>query len=129
VAFGAKVAELADAPDLGSGGRKALGVRLPPFAPAFAHFASFGWQARCPRPPQPLMRRRLLLLPTLLFSFATLADAQSPSLTPTQALARDIFRELIGIDTTDEHGATTPAAEALARESGGTGRRAGLRIR
>ena len=32
----AKVAELADAPDLGSGGRKALGVRLPPFAPAFA---------------------------------------------------------------------------------------------
>ena len=28
----AKVAELADAPDLGSGGRKALGVRLPPFA-------------------------------------------------------------------------------------------------
>ena len=31
----AKVAELADAPDLGSGGRKALGVRLPPFAPQF----------------------------------------------------------------------------------------------
>jgi hypothetical protein len=30
------VAELADAPDLGSGGRKALGVRLPPFAPASA---------------------------------------------------------------------------------------------
>src|SRR5262245_21852912 len=28
----AKVAELADAPDLGSGSRKALGVRLPPFA-------------------------------------------------------------------------------------------------
>ena len=26
------MAELADAPDLGSGGRKALGVRLPPFA-------------------------------------------------------------------------------------------------
>ena len=29
----AKVAELADAPDLGSGSRKAMGVRLPPFAP------------------------------------------------------------------------------------------------
>src|SRR5436190_3484525 len=29
----ARVAELADAPDLGSGSRKALGVRLPPFAP------------------------------------------------------------------------------------------------
>ena len=32
----AKVAELADAPDLGSGGRKAVGVRVPPFAPDFA---------------------------------------------------------------------------------------------
>jgi hypothetical protein len=36
----ARVAELADAPDLGSGSRKALGVRVPPFAllrsPAFA---------------------------------------------------------------------------------------------
>jgi hypothetical protein len=30
--FSAKVAELADAPDLGSGSRKAMGVRLPPFA-------------------------------------------------------------------------------------------------
>ncbi len=29
----AKVAELADAPDLGSGGREAVGVRVPPFAP------------------------------------------------------------------------------------------------
>ena len=29
----AKVAELADAPDLGSGGRKAVGVQIPPFAP------------------------------------------------------------------------------------------------
>jgi acetylornithine deacetylase/succinyl-diaminopimelate desuccinylase-like protein len=61
------------------------------------------------------MRRRLLLLPTLLLCFITLANAQSPSLTPTQSLARDIFRELIGIDTTNEHGSTTPAAEAVAR--------------
>ena len=30
--FCAKVAELADAPDLGSGGRKVMGVRVPPFA-------------------------------------------------------------------------------------------------
>ena len=29
----AKVAELADAPDLGSGGREAVGVQIPPFAP------------------------------------------------------------------------------------------------
>ena len=31
-ALHAKVAELADAPDLGSGSRKAMGVRVPPFA-------------------------------------------------------------------------------------------------
>ncbi len=61
------------------------------------------------------MRRRLLILSIPLVCFITFIDAQSPSLTPTQALARDIFRELIGIDTTDEHGATTPAAEAIAR--------------
>src|SRR5690348_12063134 len=30
----ARVAELADAPDLGSGGREAVGVRVPPFAPS-----------------------------------------------------------------------------------------------
>src|SRR5437868_2191301 len=29
----ARVAELADAPDLGSGARKGVGVRVPPFAP------------------------------------------------------------------------------------------------
>jgi hypothetical protein len=37
----AKVAELADAPDLGSGSRKAMGVRLPPFAPACARWLRF----------------------------------------------------------------------------------------
>ena len=31
-AMDAKVAELADAPDLGSGTRKGMGVRVPPFA-------------------------------------------------------------------------------------------------
>ena len=36
----AKVAELADAPDLGSGSRKAMGVRVPPFAPAFSFMIS-----------------------------------------------------------------------------------------
>ena len=43
----AKVAELADAPDLGSGSRKAMGVRLPPFALLRSHAlrASFGAQA------------------------------------------------------------------------------------
>src|SRR6476469_9760221 len=43
----AKVAELADAPDLGSGSRKAMGVRLPPFAPASARpVASYGSASR-----------------------------------------------------------------------------------
>ena len=45
--FCAKVAELADAPDLGSGSRKAMGVRVPPFAllRSPASSASFGVQA------------------------------------------------------------------------------------
>ena len=61
------------------------------------------------------MRRRLLILSITLVCSIPFVEAQSPSLKPTEALARDIFRELIGIDTTDEHGATTPAAEAIAR--------------
>ena len=47
------MAELADAPDLGSGGRKALGVRLPPFAPAFAE------RSLRPGPPKPRVKRAL----------------------------------------------------------------------
>jgi acetylornithine deacetylase/succinyl-diaminopimelate desuccinylase-like protein len=43
------------------------------------------------------------------------AHAQAPALTPNQALGRDILAELIGINTTREHGSTTPAAEAVAR--------------
>ncbi|MGH7537138.1 MAG: M20/M25/M40 family metallo-hydrolase [Gemmatimonadales bacterium] len=41
--------------------------------------------------------------------------AQGASRTPHQALAREIFAELIGINTTHEHGNTTPAAMAVAR--------------
>ncbi len=37
------------------------------------------------------------------------------TLTPDQSRARDIYKQLIEIDTTDEHGATTPAAEAMAK--------------
>ena len=36
-------------------------------------------------------------------------------LSPDQQLARDVLAELIGINTTHEHGNTTPAAEAMAR--------------
>lgn len=45
----------------------------------------------------------------------TAARGQAPALTPDQALAREILAELIGINTTLEHGSTTPAAEAVAR--------------
>jgi acetylornithine deacetylase/succinyl-diaminopimelate desuccinylase-like protein len=41
--------------------------------------------------------------------------AQSPTLTPDQALARDIFRELIEINTTHSVGNTTVAAAAMAK--------------
>jgi acetylornithine deacetylase/succinyl-diaminopimelate desuccinylase-like protein len=37
------------------------------------------------------------------------------SLTPEQSRARDIYKQLVEIDTTDEHGATTAAAEAMAK--------------
>lgn len=45
----------------------------------------------------------------------TAGRGQGPALTPDQALAREILAELIGINTTLEHGSTTPAAQAVAR--------------
>lgn len=41
--------------------------------------------------------------------------AQGHVLTPDQSLARDILAELIAINTTHDHGNTTPAAQAMAR--------------
>ncbi|MBV8207238.1 MAG: peptidase M20, partial [Acidobacteria bacterium] len=35
------------------------------------------------------------------------------ALTPQQQLAHDIFQQLVNIDTTDEHGSVTPAAQAV----------------
>lgn len=60
------------------------------------------------------MKLRVLVVATLLAA-ARASDAQTPTLSRDQALAREIFAELIGINTTYEHGATTPAAEAVAR--------------
>jgi len=51
---------------------------------------------------------------TLTVSVASAAD-QTNGLTPPQRQGRDILRELVDIDTTVEHGSTTPAAEAMAR--------------
>ena len=46
---------------------------------------------------------------------ATAAFVGKPELTPERALARDILKELIEINTTDATGDTTEAAEAMAR--------------
>jgi acetylornithine deacetylase/succinyl-diaminopimelate desuccinylase-like protein len=54
-----------------------------------------------------------LLLAAALAAAAPLL-AQVPALTPHQRLARDIYRELIDIDTADSTGSVTQAAEALA---------------
>ncbi len=48
-------------------------------------------------------------------------QGQGQSLTPDQALAREILAELIGINTTAEHGSTTPAALAVARRLSAAG--------
>jgi acetylornithine deacetylase/succinyl-diaminopimelate desuccinylase-like protein len=69
------------------------------------------------------MRCRLLVRATLaaalalgaLAAAAPEARAQTPALTPDQTLARDILRELIGINTTNSVGNTTVAAEAMAK--------------
>ena len=55
------------------------------------------------------------LLTIALAGLAPAARAQTASLTPDQALARDIFRELIGINTTHSTGNTTVAAQAMAK--------------
>lgn len=60
-------------------------------------------------------------LAVLLLLFASSGNLSMAADDPSRALARDILRQLIEIDTTDEHGDTTPAAEAMAarlREAG-----------
>ncbi len=51
----------------------------------------------------------------LVFATAVPAQQASPTLTPTQQLARDILKELVEINTTDTpEGNVTTAAEAMA---------------
>jgi len=60
------------------------------------------------------MRRQTGFLVAL--AAAKFASAQtSPPLTPHQRLAREIYSELISINTTDSVGAVTPAVEAMAK--------------
>ncbi|HEX2779191.1 MAG TPA: M20/M25/M40 family metallo-hydrolase [Gemmatimonadaceae bacterium] len=60
------------------------------------------------------MRLRVTLAIALLAAAAPLA-AQTMQLTPNQRLAREIFRELIEINTSYKEGSTTPAARAVAK--------------
>jgi acetylornithine deacetylase/succinyl-diaminopimelate desuccinylase-like protein len=57
--------------------------------------------------------RRPIAALCLLFIIPCVLGGQSPG--TDRAEARAIFAELIGINTTHEHGSTTPAAEAVAR--------------
>jgi acetylornithine deacetylase/succinyl-diaminopimelate desuccinylase-like protein len=58
----------------------------------------------------------MVLAPTVLFvSLAAAPAAQPASSSPTQALAREVFAELIAINTTDSSGDNTAAAEAMAK--------------
>ena len=46
---------------------------------------------------------------------ASAAVAQSPTLTPHQQLARDVYSELISINTVDSVGSVTRAVDAMAK--------------
>ncbi len=59
-----------------------------------------------------------LLAPLISLTLAAVTPSPPPAPTPPPAERRaalDIFRELVEIDTTHEHGSTAPAAEAVAR--------------
>jgi acetylornithine deacetylase/succinyl-diaminopimelate desuccinylase-like protein len=62
---------------------------------------------------------RALACTLVLLGAPRVLNAQSRR--PDQIEARAIFAELIGINSTDEHGATTPAAQAVARWLRGAG--------
>jgi acetylornithine deacetylase/succinyl-diaminopimelate desuccinylase-like protein len=49
------------------------------------------------------------------FCLSTAAAAGESQLDPDQQLVRDLYAELVGIDTTEAHGSTTAAAEAVSR--------------
>jgi len=61
-------------------------------------------------------RRRLALLTLgLALLLPRSGLGQGPAQNPNDRLARDLLAELIGINTTHEHGSTGPAAQAMAR--------------
>ena len=54
------------------------------------------------------------IVPAFLAALALVSPAAAQNLNPHDALARDILRELVEINTTDSSGSTTKAAEAMA---------------
>jgi acetylornithine deacetylase/succinyl-diaminopimelate desuccinylase-like protein len=58
---------------------------------------------------------RFSAMPIVALAIPALLAAQSPSLTPAQQLAHDIYKELIEINTSDSVGNTTTAANAVAK--------------
>jgi len=58
------------------------------------------------------MRR---LFPLAVFTVVSSASAQTPTLTPHQRAAREIYNQLISINTVDSVGSVTKAAEAMAK--------------
>jgi acetylornithine deacetylase/succinyl-diaminopimelate desuccinylase-like protein len=58
---------------------------------------------------------RFSVVPIVAIAIPALLTAQSPSLTPVQQLAHDIYKELIEINTSDSVGNTTTAANAVAK--------------
>ena len=62
-----------------------------------------------------MRRLAVVIAGALLWSFSGRAAAQSEAPSPDRALARDILRELVEINTTDSLGNTPRAARAMAR--------------
>lgn len=69
---------------------------------------------RAPRTPIAALLVVLLLMLSSAIPLASVA-AQQATLTPQQQLARDVYSEMVGINTADSVGSTTRAAEALAK--------------
>ena len=70
--------------------------------------------------------RRLALVSTALVAVAFAAPGRADELSPQQQFARDVYKELVEIDTTTATGDTLAAAQAMAarlKAAGGSGHR------
>ncbi|HEX8848786.1 MAG TPA: hypothetical protein VF761_04560, partial [Gemmatimonadaceae bacterium] len=57
---------------------------------------------------------RLIVAYLVALVFASTLEAQSPTLTPHQKLARAVYQQLVEINTVDSVGSVTKAAQAMA---------------